>query len=379
MKRFFVFLLAVAFITPLVAEGAPNWDVTGSWVVAFNYLGTDYAHDMTLSQDGGGDLTGSGGHPAGGPHVYTWVITSGSVDGSAIDFYADYTASADAVTPQTTMHVVGTIAPDGTMSGTWSDNYQGGFREGTWTSTSGMATEIYNALITGGGNIYDTKGKKTWTFGSDVGVMSVSGDEVGQFTLQRHMGGKLTCQFTTISNIIVTDNVGEYDASGTCSDGSTPTIHVVIEDNGEPGAGVDMIAVTGGPTFEPRTIDGGNFQVNEPESTLMTFTATDSAYYNGPDDTYSQYASGPFSITWDTATNLVTGGYYTEQVPPGTGTIYYNIVAGGTVSGSTFAVDFTRTDPNVYAFSGTLTLSGSTMTGTLGGPYYFTATGVVTP
>src|SRR3990167_2966424 len=123
MKRFFVFLLAVAFVAPLSAGAAASWDVTGSWVVAFDYLGTPYSHDMVLTQDSAGDLTGSGGYPAGGTHVYTWVLTSGSVDGSTIDFYADYTASADAVTPQTTMHVVGTIADDGTMSGTWSDNY----------------------------------------------------------------------------------------------------------------------------------------------------------------------------------------------------------------------------------------------------------------
>lgn len=121
---------------------APNWDVGGSWVVAFDYLGTPYAHDMTLAQSGAGNLTGSGGHPAGGSHVYTWVLTSGSVSGDTIDFLADYTASADAVTPQTTMHVVGTIAPDGSMSGTWSDNYQGGVRTGTWTTTSGVATPI---------------------------------------------------------------------------------------------------------------------------------------------------------------------------------------------------------------------------------------------
>jgi len=40
------------------------------------------------------------------------------------------------------MHVMGTIAPDGTMSGTWSDNYQAGTRTGTWTTTSGNAVAI---------------------------------------------------------------------------------------------------------------------------------------------------------------------------------------------------------------------------------------------
>ena len=40
----------------------------------------------------------------------------------------NYTATADAVEPQTTMNVTGTIASDGSMSGTWTDNYQAGER-----------------------------------------------------------------------------------------------------------------------------------------------------------------------------------------------------------------------------------------------------------
>jgi hypothetical protein len=113
--------------------------------------------------------------------------------------------------------------------------------------------------------------------------------------------------------------------------------------------------------------------------TTKTFTASNSSYYNGPTSSSPLYASGPFSVTWDTATNLVTGGYYTEQVPANTGTVYYNNITSGTVSGNTFNLNFTRTNPNTHAFSGTLTLSGNTLTGTIDGPYYFTATGVVTP
>jgi hypothetical protein len=120
----------------------PNWNATGNYVVALNYQSVNYPHDMSLIQDGLGNLTGNGGSPAGGPHTYTWVLTSGSVSGNTIDFLANYTASADAVTPQTTMHMTGTIAPGGTMSGTWSDNYQGGARAGTWMTTSGNAVMI---------------------------------------------------------------------------------------------------------------------------------------------------------------------------------------------------------------------------------------------
>lgn len=124
--------------TAIPASAATPWDVSGDYEVNLNYLGTDYAHDLSLTQDGSGNLTGNGGSPAGA-QVYTWVITSGSVSGNTIDLLANYTATADAVTPQTTLHLVGTIAPDGSMSGIWTDNYQGGNRAGTWKTASGVA------------------------------------------------------------------------------------------------------------------------------------------------------------------------------------------------------------------------------------------------
>lgn len=137
---FALLFASVGSAIPALAA-TPNWNTSGAYVVAFNYLGTDYSHDMVLAQNGAGLLTGSGGSPSGA-NVYTWVITSGSVSGDTIDFLANYTATADAVTPLTTMHVTGTVASNGTMSGTWTDNYQGGARAGTWTSTSGTAVAI---------------------------------------------------------------------------------------------------------------------------------------------------------------------------------------------------------------------------------------------
>lgn len=146
MKQLFSLFIGVAtLVAPLAftdqAFAAPNWDTTGDYEVAFEYQGSDYLHDVSLTQDNAGDLTGNGGSPAGA-NTYTWVITSGNVDADAISFVADYTNTPDAVTPQTTLDVVGIIAPDGSMSGTWTDNYQGGERAGTWTSISGTATEI---------------------------------------------------------------------------------------------------------------------------------------------------------------------------------------------------------------------------------------------
>lgn len=150
LKRFYGIPLALIAIFAMFgflavskttqASVAPNWDTTGNYVIAVNYLGSDYAHDLSLTQDNAGNLTGSGGNPAGGTHTYQWELTSGLASGDTIDFLAQYTASADAVTPLTIMHMTGNIAIDGKISGEWSDNYQGGTRSGTWSTTTGQAS-----------------------------------------------------------------------------------------------------------------------------------------------------------------------------------------------------------------------------------------------
>lgn len=135
-------LLISTFSHP--AQAATDWNTTGSYVINMEYLGIDYPHDMTLTQNNAGVLTGNGGSPAGS-NTYLWTITSGTVTGNAIDFLANYTATPDAVTPQTVLHVMGTIAGNGTMSGTWTDNYAGGNRPGTWTTSTGSAS-LYGTL-----------------------------------------------------------------------------------------------------------------------------------------------------------------------------------------------------------------------------------------
>jgi hypothetical protein len=117
-----------------------------------------------------------------------------------------------------------------------------------------------------------------------------------------------------------------------------------------------------------------------PQSQTLTFTATNSNYYNGPTSSDPLYAAGPISFTWNTTTGVVTGGNYDEVYPANIGTTYYNVVTSGTVSGSTVNLTFLRTNPNNYGpFTFTGTLVGNTLTGTLDGPYYFTATGTVAP
>ncbi len=148
--------VATLLITsPMARAAAPNWDVSGSYEAAFSYLGTDYMHDITLSQNGSGNVSGNGSSGTGSS-TYLWVIDSGTVSGDTLTFTAHYTATVDATSPLTTMTVTGTIANDGSISGTWEDNYQGGSRSGTWHTTDGDANDI-----DGQGGDGDTTGKPT--------------------------------------------------------------------------------------------------------------------------------------------------------------------------------------------------------------------------
>jgi hypothetical protein len=156
-------LILVAAV-PYINAAAPQYDVNGTWDITLDYNGVPYTHDITLVQAANGNLTGSGGYPAGLPHTYEWTLTSGSVSGNVITFTANYTASADAVTPQTTMVVIGTIASNGLISGTWSDNYSAGVRAGSWTTATGTATAL-GALAAEDFGVMNESGVKGYTSG----------------------------------------------------------------------------------------------------------------------------------------------------------------------------------------------------------------------
>jgi len=129
--------LGAVVVLPAQATALPNWDVSGNYVVGF-VLGGTYLHDVNLVQDSSGDLTGSGSYPAGGSAEYSWHITSGSVSGDAINLTAVYDTGA----PGVVMHMTGTIAADGSMSGNWDDNNGGSTRTGTWSTTEGTADKL---------------------------------------------------------------------------------------------------------------------------------------------------------------------------------------------------------------------------------------------
>ena len=103
-----------------------NWDITGDWILEFDYQKILYIHDMVVVDN---TFTGTGGYPSGNdPYDITWTV-EGTIDGDAIEMRIEYDGSSYYV------DAVGTIAQDGTMSGTWGNASQ----SGVWRSTSGMA------------------------------------------------------------------------------------------------------------------------------------------------------------------------------------------------------------------------------------------------
>ncbi len=190
-----------------------SWDVTGTYVLDFKLNGdpTIYSHDAFLTQTGT-SVSGNGGYPVGGPYAYSWHITSGSVTGNTVSLSILYDTGATG----TVMTMAGSIASNGTMSGTWQDNF-GGTRNGTWATNSGNATKVAEGCTGKGtfnysdvnGNFYtvdvqyvNVSGNETWFAGpvvsgnvgagnwlfakvKDVGTPGSSGDQIwGSFATQ---------------------------------------------------------------------------------------------------------------------------------------------------------------------------------------------------
>lgn len=124
------------------ASAATSWDITGTYTIAFTCTsgcsGT-YPHTMTVDVVDlfNGTFSGYGNYNIN--PAYTWVVT-GTVIDSAITFYIDYTG----LNPSYYVNVTGTVAGDGTMSGTATAPGQ----TFTWSTTSGAAVFNRHAEIT---------------------------------------------------------------------------------------------------------------------------------------------------------------------------------------------------------------------------------------
>ena len=324
-------MLPLGAALPVKAAAAPYWNAANSYTVDFKYLATDNNYDVSLVQDGLGNLTGNGNYPAGGPYTYKWVLTSGSVSGNSITFTADYTALADAVTPQATMQVVGTIAVDGTMSGTWSDNYQGGSRTGTWATTSGNASALGSiAAQTFGVVNYDTGGGNGILTGysTDFGLTDAMLADIQSAVVQLYTGSTLLQ--TNISTPLIaglpgTGFTSPFDVFGTfnyTTDGywtnvrgseygqtliPTKVVATVTLANGKV-----VTAENDNLTGDPATIFPATMVVTDPATgvaaTGATVNGTNGA--SAADDTsfwLGTTAGGPFTVSTNPASELPSG------------------------------------------------------------------------
>src|SRR3990167_3103396 len=147
-------------------------DITGTYVIAFKLdpdTVTTFPHDAFLTQTGS-SVGGNGGYLAGAlTYSFEWLIDTGTVTGNTINLSMHYTVGAVG----TTMTMVGTIAPDGSLSGTWTDNF-GGTRTGTWASTSGNATVL--AGCTGKGTFHYSDINGDWYY-ANVQYVNVDGTD----------------------------------------------------------------------------------------------------------------------------------------------------------------------------------------------------------
>lgn len=185
-----------------------SWHITNPYVLAFKLdpdTITTYSHDATFTQSGS-SITGNGGNPVGGPFAYAWHVTSGTISTNTVNLTILYDTGA----PGTIMTMMGTIAPDGSMSGTWTDNF-GGIRTGTWATTSGAAAKTYGAgcIAKGVFNYSDAAGNYYFV---NVKYMTTVGDK------------------GWIAGPVMWGNVGL---------GSW--LFAEVKDGGLPGAGVDQI------------------------------------------------------------------------------------------------------------------------------------------
>lgn len=125
-----VFVIPVSAKVDRVSDGYGPWNVTGDWVLTFVY-GGNWNHDIHITtQNPDGTFNGTGGYPAGGPYSITETI-SGTVSDNNITIHSVYAGSVY------TYDAVGTIAADGSMSGTLTTNAS---QSGSWSAPAGSAT-----------------------------------------------------------------------------------------------------------------------------------------------------------------------------------------------------------------------------------------------
>lgn len=142
-------------------EGTENctWNLVGSWTYEAQLGSKFYVHDMSITSQADESLSGTGSY-LGEPQT-TWTM-SGTVSGNIVNWRVTYPSNYWA-------KLTGTIAEDGTMSGTWTDSNG---NNGTWHSTSGNAEKVCE----GKGMLHYRDVNGGWYF-VDIQYVKVEGDK----------------------------------------------------------------------------------------------------------------------------------------------------------------------------------------------------------
>lgn len=160
--------------------------------------GNPYSHDMTVTGD-----EATGGWPASGSHTNSWNATV-TVASNDVTIVAEYEPGSG-VYPYT-FTAVGTLAADGTLSGTWTDTLDD---SGTWSSFSGAA--MLNCE--GKGEFHYSDANDNW-YDVDIQYVNVVDDKA-------YFAGP----------VVAASNAGWL----------SNWLSAAVEDNGEPAYGVDKI------------------------------------------------------------------------------------------------------------------------------------------
>lgn len=121
MKALGVVLATVAFLVSAPEQGAAQTDLSGMWTLTIQSPDGDNPFPVTIVQDGE-KLTATGEIPDLGA-----IEMTGTIDGSTVNFEWDLYIEGMEIS----IVLMGTVADDGTLSGTADF---GGFGEGAWTA-----------------------------------------------------------------------------------------------------------------------------------------------------------------------------------------------------------------------------------------------------
>ena len=152
-----VLVLAVALAFVPVASAvvpATTWSMLGSHGITFTCGGSPYPHTMVVDDEDlyAGTFSGTGTYDPN--NAYTWDV-NGTITGNAIAFTIVYTGLA----PGSTYNSVGTIAGDGSISGTTDSNCE------AFAMAAGTATDADlddDGVLFGDDFCEDTEADEEW-------------------------------------------------------------------------------------------------------------------------------------------------------------------------------------------------------------------------